>query len=701
MAEFVRLQRHGAIALIIVDNPPVNALSQPVRQGLQQAFQAADADPEVLAVALVCEGNTFIAGADIKEFGKPPQAPSLPDVIDSIENSRKPSVAVIHGTALGGGLEVALGCHYRIARKDAKVGLPEVKLGLLPGAGGTQRLPRLAGVAKALDMIVSGQPIGAAEALEHHIVDELFEGDLVEAGLAYAQRLIDEGRGPRRTGEQTAGLEGADNAELIAAKHAEVAKRMRGLISPLRCIAAVEAATKLPLAEGLKRERELFAECLQSPQRAALVHSFFAERQAGKIADLPADVKPRAVKSAAVIGGGTMGVGIALCFANAGIPVKLLEINEEALGRALQRARDTYGASVKRGSLTEEAMEQRLKRVEGVTGYAALADVDLVIEAVFEEMDVKRQVFERLDAVCKPGAILASNTSSLDLNQIAAFTRRPEDVVGLHFFSPANVMRLLEVVRGAKTSDEVLATAMAVGKQLKKVSVVVGVCDGFVGNRMVFQYGREAEFLLEEGATPGQVDGALRNFGMAMGPFAMRDLSGLDIGQAIRKRQRAELPADRDFPTVSDKLCEAGMLGQKTGAGYYRYEPGNRTPLENPDLAPMLDAASREKGLERRELDEQYIIERTIYALVNEGAKILEDGIAQRASDIDVIYLNGYGFPAFRGGPMFYADSVGLDQVLARVKALHARCGDWWKPAPLLEKLAAEGRTFSDWQPGQ
>ncbi|WP_312764532.1 3-hydroxyacyl-CoA dehydrogenase NAD-binding domain-containing protein [Stutzerimonas balearica] len=701
MAEFVRLQRHGAIALIIVDNPPVNALSQPVRQGLQQAFQAADADPAVQAVALVCEGNTFIAGADIKEFGKPPQSPSLPDVIDSIENSRKPSVAVIHGTALGGGLEVALGCHYRIARKDAKVGLPEVKLGLLPGAGGTQRLPRLAGVAKALDMIVSGQPIGAAEALEHHIVDELFEGDLVEAGLAYAQRLIDEGRGPRRTGEQTAGLEGADNAELIAAKHAEVAKRMRGLFSPLRCIAAVEAATKLPLAEGLKRERELFAECLQSPQRAALVHSFFAERQAGKIADLPADVKPRAVKSAAVIGGGTMGVGIALCFANAGIPVKLLEINEEALGRALQRARDTYGASVKRGSLTEEAMEQRLKRVEGVTDYAALADVDLVIEAVFEEMDVKRQVFERLDAVCKPGAILASNTSSLDLNQIAAFTRRPEDVVGLHFFSPANVMRLLEVVRGAKTSDEVLATAMAVGKQLKKVSVVVGVCDGFVGNRMVFQYGREAEFLLEEGATPGQVDGALRNFGMAMGPFAMRDLSGLDIGQAIRKRQRAELPADRDFPTVSDKLCEAGMLGQKTGAGYYRYEPGNRTPLENPDLAPMLDAASREKGLERRELDEQYIIERTIYALVNEGAKILEEGIAQRASDIDVIYLNGYGFPAFRGGPMFYADSVGLDEVLARVKALHARCGDWWKPAPLLEKLAAEGRTFSDWQPGQ
>ncbi|WP_303879311.1 3-hydroxyacyl-CoA dehydrogenase NAD-binding domain-containing protein [Stutzerimonas kunmingensis] len=701
MTDVVRLEVQGEIALITVNNPPVNALGQAVRDGLLKAFQRAEADPQVRAVALMCEGNTFIAGADIKEFGKPPQAPSLPDVIEVIEVCSKPSVAVIHGTALGGGLEVALGCHYRIARKDAKVGLPEVKLGLLPGAGGTQRLPRLAGVAKALDMIVSGQPIGAAEAVEHNIVDELFDGELREAGLAYARRMVDESRAPRRTGEQTQGLEGADNEALIRTKHAEVAKRMPGLFSPLRCIAAVEAATKLPLAEGLKRERELFAECLNSPQRGALVHSFFAERQAGKINDLPADVKPRPIKTAAVIGGGTMGVGIALSFANAGVPVKLLEINDDALQRGLQRARDTYASSVKRGSLTEEAMEQRLALIAGVTDYAALADVDVVVEAVFEEMGVKQQVFEQLDAVCKPGAILASNTSSLDLNAIAAFTKRPEDVVGLHFFSPANVMRLLEVVRGEKTSHEVLATAMAIGKKLKKVSVVVGVCDGFVGNRMVFQYGREAEFLLEEGATPQQVDGALRNFGMAMGPFAMRDLSGLDIGQAIRKRQRATLPAHLDFPTVSDKLCEAGMLGQKTGAGYYRYEPGNRTPQENPELAPMLEAASREKGIERQTLDEQYIVERCIFALVNEGAKILEEGIAQRASDIDVIYLNGYGFPAFRGGPMFYADSVGLDCVLARVKELHARCGDWWKPAPLLEKLAAEGRTFTEWQAGQ
>ncbi|NNT93422.1 3-hydroxyacyl-CoA dehydrogenase NAD-binding domain-containing protein [Stutzerimonas nitrititolerans] len=701
MPELVRLQRRDEIALIIADNPPVNALGQAVRQGLLQAFQAAEADPQVRAVVLVCEGSTFFAGADIKEFGKPPMAPSLPEVIDAIEGGSKPSVAVIHGTALGGGLEVALGCHYRIARADAKVGLPEVKLGLLPGAGGTQRLPRLAGVAQALDMILSGAPIASTEARDHHIVDELFDGDPLEAGLAYAHRLLQEGRGVRRSGEQTRGLQGADNAALIAARHAEVARRMPGLFSPLRCIAAVEAATRLPLAEGLRRERELFMECLDSPQRAALVHVFFAERQAGRIADLPAATQPRAITTAAVIGGGTMGVGIALCFANAGVPVKLLEVGDEALQRALQRARDTYATSVKRGSLSEAAMVQRLALIEGITDYAALADVDLVVEAVFEDMAVKQQVFERLDAVCKPGAILASNTSSLDLNAIAAFTRRPEDVVGLHFFSPANVMRLLEVVRGARTSHEVLASAMAIGRKLKKVAVVVGVCDGFVGNRMLFQYGREAEFLLEEGATPQQVDAALRNFGMAMGPFAVRDLAGLDIGQAIRKRQRAILPAHLEFPTVADRLCAAGMLGQKTGIGYYRYEPGNRTPLENPELASMLAAASREKGIERRELDERYIVERTIYSLVNEGAKILEEGIAQRSSDIDLIYLNGYGFPAWRGGPMFYADSVGLDKVLATIRELHARCGEWWKPAPLLEKLTAEGRTFSGWQPDQ
>ncbi|CAD5106765.1 3-hydroxyacyl-CoA dehydrogenase NAD-binding domain-containing protein [Zestomonas carbonaria] len=700
MSASVLFERRGNLALVTVNNPPVNALGQSVREGLLEAFRAAEADAQVEAVVLLCTGSTFMAGADIKEFGKPPQAPSLPEVVNAIEACAKPSVAVIHGSALGGGLEVALACHYRIARNDARVGLPEVKLGLLPGAGGTQRLPRLAGVAKALEMIVGGAPISATEAQRHGILDELFDGDLLAAGSAFAQRLLAEGRGVRRSGEQPV-ADAGEAAALLDAKRAEIHQRMPGLFSPLRCVAALEAAVQLPLAEGLERERELFRECLASPQRAALVHAFFAERQAGKVVGLAADTPTRAIASAAVIGGGTMGVGIALCFANAGIPVKLLEIDQTALERALQRARDTYAASVKRGSLSEADMARRLALLDGVTDYAALAEADVVVEAVFENLEVKRQVFERLDAVCKPGAILASNTSSLDLDAIAAFTARPQDVVGLHFFSPANVMRLLEVVRGAQTSDTVLATAMALGKRLKKVAVVVGVCDGFVGNRMVFQYGRESEFLLEEGATPEQVDGALRAFGMAMGPCAMRDLSGLDIGLAIRNRQRQSLPPQFPLPRVLDKLCEAGLLGQKSGAGFYRYPEGSRTPQPNPALAPLLEAASRERGIARRSLDDRYIVERCLFALVNEGAKILEEGIAQRASDIDLIYLNGYGFPAHRGGPMFHADQLGLDKVLARIREFHAEHGAWWQPAPLLERLAAEGRQFSDWEAGQ
>ncbi|MFN3579086.1 MAG: 3-hydroxyacyl-CoA dehydrogenase NAD-binding domain-containing protein [Pseudomonas sp.] len=696
MSDVVTLERHGAIAVVRVNNPPVNALGIAVREGLQNSFKAAEADPEVKAIVLLCEGSTFMAGADIKEFGKPPKAPGLPEVVNGIEAGSKPSVAVIHGTALGGGLEVAVSCHYRIALKSAKVGLPEVKLGLLPGAGGTQRLPRLVGVAKALDMIVSGNPIGAVEAHELGIIDELIEGDLLAAGMAYADKLLTQGQGARRTGERTDKLEGIDNAALVAAKRAEVEKKSPGLFSPQRCISSVEAAFTLPLAEGLKRERELFSECLVSPQRGALVHAFFTERLASKIDDLPKDTPVREVNSAAVIGGGTMGVGIALCFANAGIPVKILEISEDAKAKAMERCRDTYMMSVKRGSLTEEAMNKRLALVEGVTDYAALSTVDLAIEAVFEDMGVKQKVFEALDANCKPGAILASNTSSLDLNAIAAFTKRPQDVVGLHFFSPANVMRLLEVVRGAQTANDVLATAMAIGKKLKKVSVPVGVCDGFVGNRMVFQYGRESEFLLEEGATPAQVDGALRTFGMAMGPFAMRDLSGLDIGLAIRTRQRETLSAEYKLPTILDKMAAAGMLGQKTGKGFYLYEQGSRTPQDNPELPAILEAASKEQGIERKQLSDEYILERTLFALINEGAKILEEGIAQRSSDIDVIYINGYGFPAHQGGPMFYADSLGLDHVYARICEFHQQHGAWWKPAPLLEKLAKEGRKFAD-----
>jgi 3-hydroxyacyl-CoA dehydrogenase len=696
MSDVVTLERQGAIAIVRVNNPPVNALGIAVREGLQHSFKTAEADPEIKAIVLVCEGSTFIAGADIKEFGKPPKAPGLPEVVNFIEGCNKPSVAVIHGTALGGGLEVAVSCHYRIAVKTAKVGLPEVKLGLLPGAGGTQRLPRLVGVQKALGMIVSGNPIGAVEAHELGIVDELIEGDLTAAGIAYAQKLISTGKGARRTGERTDKLEGVDNAALVAAKRAEIEKKMPGLFSPRRCISAVEASFTLPLEQGLARERELFGECLDSPQRSALVHAFFTERLASKIDDLPKDTPTREINTAGVIGGGTMGVGIAMCFANAGIAVKILEISEDAKAKAMQRCSDTYMMSVKRGSLTEEAMNTRLQLIEGITDYADLSTVDLVIEAVFEDMTVKQTVFEALDTHCKPGAILASNTSSLDLNQIAEFTQRPQDVVGLHFFSPANVMRLLEVVRGEKTANDVLATAMAIGKKLKKVAVPVGVCDGFVGNRMVFQYGREAEFLLEEGATPAQVDSALRSFGMAMGPFAMRDLSGLDIGLSIRTRQRETLPAEYKLPTILDRMAEAGMLGQKTGRGFYLYEAGSRTPLENPALPALLEAASTEQGIERRPLSDGYILERTLFALINEGAKILEEGIAQRSSDIDVIYINGYGFPAHQGGPMFYADSVGLDQVYARISEFHSEHGTWWKPAPLLEKLVKEGRKFAD-----
>lgn len=696
MSEAVQLERRGEIALVTVDNPPVNALGHAVRAGLLAAFQQAEADPQVRAVVLVCAGRTFMAGADIREFGKPPQAPSLPEVVDILEGASKPSVAVIHGTALGGGLEVALACHYRIARRDAQIGLPEVKLGLLPGAGGTQRLPRLAGVEKALEMIVSGAPIRAPQALEFNVVDELFDGELIDAGLAFAQRLLADGKGPRRTGERNERVQESGLAELIAHKRGEVQKRLPGQFSPQRCIDAVEAATKLPLREGLGRERELFMQCMESPQRAALIHAFFAEREAAKVDGLAADVQPRDIRRAAVIGGGTMGVGIVLCFANAGIPVQLLEVNDEALQRGLDRARNLYAASLARGSLGAEEMERRLGLISGVLDYAALGDADVVVEAVFESLEVKRQVFEQLDAHCKPGAILASNTSSLDLDEIAAFTKRPQDVVGLHFFSPANVMRLLEVVRGKATSDTVLATAMQLGKRLKKVSVVVGVCDGFVGNRMIFQYGRQAEFLLEEGATPAQVDRALRSFGMAMGPLAVRDLSGLDISHAIRSRQRPNLRPGQTLPTVLDHLIAAGMLGQKTGTGFYQYGEGGRAAQDNPALPAMLEQAAADRGITRAPVADEEILERCLYALINEAANILDEGIAQRASDVDVIFLNGYGFPAWRGGPLFYADSVGLAQVLERIREFHQRLGAWWQPAPLLERLVAEGRRFAD-----
>ncbi|MNF39827.1 Fatty acid oxidation complex subunit alpha [compost metagenome] len=695
MSSPVQWSREGAVAVIRVNNPPVNALGQTVRAGLLEAFAAAEADAEVKAVVLLCAGTTFIAGADIREFGKPPQAPLLADVTQAIENFSKPSLAVLHGSALGGGLEVALACHYRIARRDARLGLPEVKLGLLPGAGGTQRLPRVAGVAVALQMIVGGETVTAAEAEHTGIVDQLFDGDLLAAGQAFAELLLAQGAGPRRSGEATVCLTGgADNAALLEAKRREVQRSLPGLFSPLRCIAAIEAATVLPLVEGLKRERKLFQECLQSPQRLALVHKFFAERQAGKIKGLDTAVETRPINSVAVIGGGTMGVGIALSLAAAGLAVKLLELDADRLATALQRVASTLDKSVQRGSLSAQTMQQRLALIEGGTDYAALAKVDLAIEAVFEDIAAKQAVFEALDRVCKPGAILASNTSSLDLNRIAAFTRRPQDVLGLHFFSPANVMRLLEVVRGAQTNAAVLASAMQLGKRLKKVAVVVGVCDGFVGNRMALQYIREAELLVEEGASVQQVDAALGEFGMAMGPFAMLDMSGLDIWQSMRQRQRASLNVGQRLPNLLDRLCAAGRFGQKSGAGFYLYPDGTRMPQPNLELAELFDElASRPQS----DIDPQSLLQRPLYALINEGARILEEGIAQRASDIDVIFLTGYGFPAHRGGPMFYADQLGLDKVLQGIREYQRRFGANWQPAPLLERLVAEGKTFAEW----
>ncbi|MFC3609338.1 3-hydroxyacyl-CoA dehydrogenase NAD-binding domain-containing protein [Stutzerimonas tarimensis] len=698
MADVVRIEQREAITFVIVDNPPVNALSFPVRQGLWEALAAAEADLAQEAVVLVGAGAQFLSGADIREFGRPSQSPTLPELAVRIAAMSKPCIAAIRGAALGGGLELAMACHYRLAEQGARLGLPEVTLGLLPGAGGTQRLPRLVGVPLALEMIVHGAPIPAPQGLEAGLVDAVFHGDALEAAFRFVKEQPTEALALRRTDDRSDRLAG-DHAGLFEAVRADLARRKPHLFAPQRAIEAVEAATGLPMADGLAREKALFAQCRASPQSAALIHRFFAERTVRKIAGLSRDVTSRPVTHAAVVGGGTMGVGIALSFANAGIPVKLVEVDKAALGRALQRAQNTYAASVRHGSLDAESVERRMALIEGVTDYAALADVDLVVEAVFEDVEVKRQVFQRLDAVCRPGAILATNTSSLNFDEIAAFTRRPEAVVGLHFFAPANVMPLLEVVRGARTSDDTLATAMALGRRLKKTAVVVGVCDGFVGNRMLFQYGREAEFLLEEGATPQQVDDALRRFGMAMGPFAVRDLSGLDVGLAIRRRQRAHAPAHLRWPTISDRLCAAGMFGQKTGAGYYRYEGGSRTPQENPDLLPMLEAASQDRGIERRLPDEALIIERTIFALINEGAKILEEGIAQRASDIDAIFINGYGFPAWRGGPMFYADQLGLDRVLERIRAFHAEHGDWWAPAPLLERAVAGGGTLTDWQP--
>ncbi len=691
-SEIVTCGIQDHVAHVTVENPPVNALSQAVRAGILAAIQTATADSDVHAVVLICAGRTFFAGADIREFALPPTGPRLVDVIDAIESSTKPVIAAIHGTALGGGLELALGCHFRIADTGARLGLPEVKLGLLPGAGGTQRLPRLVGAATALDMIVQGNPIAATRALELGLIDEIIQGDLAAQAQAFAQRVIAQGLPLRRTSELPALP--ADQALFDQAK-AEVQSRKRGFEAPLRCIDAVRAAFTQPFDQGMATESELFAALKVSPQSKALRHGFFAEREAAK---LPFEAPAQPIALAAVIGAGTMGAGIAMCFANAGIPVILLEKDPDRLAQGLARIRDNYASSARRGRLTEQALEQRMACIQGATAYEALSEADIVIEAVFEEMAVKHEVFTTLDRVCKPGAILASNTSYLDIDKIASVTGRPEDVVGMHFFSPANVMRLLENVRGPRTSTRACATAMALGRKLGKVCVLVGSCDGFVGNRMLSKRTRESYFLLQEGASPYQIDAVLRDFGFPMGPFAMADLAGLDVGWRNRQGRLATLtPRERECD-ILDRMVDAGRLGQKTGGGFYDYD-ASRKATPSAEAQAIVAAHCETSAIERRTIDDQEILERCLYAMINEAAYILQEKMVTRASDIDVVWLNGYGFPAYRGGPLCYADQIGLDTVLKGLRKYEAVHGSvYWKPASLLVELAESGRGFLDAQ---
>ncbi len=686
----IDLDRRGRIAVLTINNPPVNALSQHVRQGLRDGVTQAIADAAVGAIVITCAGRTFIAGADITEFGKPPREPGLHEVLDLIESSPKPVVAAVHGTALGGGLEVTLACHYRVGVRTARFGLPEVKLGLLPGAGGTQRLPRVVGVEKALQMIVSGEPIGADAALNHGLIDAIVDGDLTAAGVAFAEKVLSERRPLKKIRDLEDALAAArGKPEVFADFRKSVARQTRGFRAPESCIKAVEAAVNLPFDAGLKRERELFLELMASPESKAQRYFFFAEREAAKIPDVPPDTPAKEIKTAAVVGAGTMGGGIAMTFANVGIPVSVVEISRELLERGLAVVRKNYAATASKGRLTAADVDTRMGLIRGTTDFGAIADADIVIEAVFEEMAVKKDVFAKLDKICKADAVLATNTSTLDVNEIAGATARPESVIGMHFFSPANVMKLLEVVRGAKTSKPVIATAMSVGRRIGKVPVLVGVCYGFVGNRMLHQRGKQAERLILEGALPQQVDKVLYDFGFPMGPFAMGDLAGLDVGWRIRKGRG-------ERALIADRLCELGRFGQKTGAGYYRYEGGDRTPIPDPDVEKIILEVSREQSVQRRPISDQEILERLLYPMVNEGAKILEEKLAIRASDIDVIWVYGYGWPVYRGGPMFWADQVGLKAIKTRMLETQRRHGDVWQPAALLSRLADAGKAFLD-----
>ncbi|MDE0154377.1 MAG: 3-hydroxyacyl-CoA dehydrogenase NAD-binding domain-containing protein [Gammaproteobacteria bacterium] len=683
------------IAVITIDNPPVNAMSAAVRKGCWEALDRLAADDSARAAVLICAGRTFIAGADITEFDKPIVDPWLPDVVEKFEASEKLVVAAIHGTALGGGLETAMGCHYRCALPTARVGLPEVHLGLLPGATGTQRLPRLAGARKALDMMTSGRQVGAAEALESGIVERLVEGDLRAGAIAYARELLD-GGAPLKRVSQLEIHDAADmDDEFYSSFEQQLARKARGFFAPFRILECVRAAVNESYSDAFRTERRLFDECKASTHSQAQRHLFFAEREVAKIPDVPKTTPVREINSVAVIGAGTMGGGIAMNFVNAGMPVTVLEVDRAGLERGLGVIRKNYGAAVDKGRMTEAQLEQAMGMITPTTDYADLAGADLVIEAVFENMDIKKQVFTRLDEVCKQGAILASNTSSLDLNEIATVTGRPQDVIGMHFFAPANIMKLLEVVRGEQTAADVIATAMAIAKKIRKVGVLVGVCFGFVGNRMFFPYIREAQMMMLEGIPPERVDQVAFDWGMAMGPHAVMDLSGLDVFYKLNNERR-DRPDDPVYCRMINVLTEMGRLGQKTGAGTFRYE--GRKAVPDPEVMELARREAQALGVRQIEVSDEEIVERLLFSMVNEGARVLEEGIAIRPGDIDVIFVNGYGMPRYRGGPMKYADMAGLDNVLAAVEKYRARYGDlWWTPAPLLEQLARAGSSFREW----
>lgn len=695
LPEVVKTERRDSVLVVTIANPPVNALGVDVRRGLVAAINAAEADGTVAAVLIVGAGRNFIAGADIREFGKPPQLPSLPEVCQRIENCSKPVLAAIHGAALGGGLEIALAAHYRLAVAGARLGLPEVQLGLLPGAGGTQRAPRLIGAKAALDLILSGRHVAPKEALALGLIDRLGEGtDALPEGLAYAQELVDAKAPVRRTRDAAALADRDAQRTALEAARADTAKKSRGLFSPMKIVEAVAAAIDLPFDEGMALERQLFLQCVASPQRAGLIHAFFAEREVLKAPETKA-AKPRPIEACGIIGGGTMGAGIAVAMLDAGLPVTMIERDEPSLARGRAHVEKVYDGLVQKGRMTTEGKASVMARFSGATSYGALAQADLVVEAVFEEMAVKKAVFAELDRVCKPGAVLATNTSYLDIDEIAAGISRPGDVLGLHFFSPANIMKLLEIVVPAQVSADVVATGFELAKKLKKTPVRAGVCDGFIGNRILAVYRQAADHMMEGGASPYQIDQALRDFGYPMGPFQVSDLAGGDIGWATRKRKAATRDPKARYVQIADRICEHGWFGQKTGRGYYLYPEGARTGTPDPEVAAIIEAERQRAGITPRSFSDEEILRRYLAAMINEGANVVQQRIALRPLDVDVTFLYGYGFPRHRGGPMHYADSVGLPKVLADIREFARQDPLFWQPSPLLVELVERGADFA------